>query len=323
MLASDGEQLVARPTFIAPNGGHHVFAVPRRMYEDGSIEATADDVRQDAGKGTDLKADTLEFTADRVLPAVHRFGFGTMIVTMGETCVHTRVPLLGPAADWGKSRPRLTLTVKQGGDSKVIPGGRLNQEMLSEDWSLHKWKKTELKLNRWGTTLVFKAAVTSGKGLAHVPKPVEVTFEAEPKLLSLEIATTATEVVLTGNAQALPISADTSIRCEYRGEAGRWIQLSQMGAAITFDRKSTVAPARWGCVNEEGKLTARIPRTAFGPGCYRFTWQVEDFGDRPVQVAADGKAKVDALGIEIAPLTSAEWLGAKLAKGGGISKPGG
>jgi hypothetical protein len=115
MLSSEGEQLVVRPIFIVPNGGHHAFSTPPRIHEDGSLQVTAAELRKAASSGADGRSDTLEFTADRLLPPVHRFGFGPITFAMGNSAVFTQIALLGPAADWGKSRPRITCSAFSAG----------------------------------------------------------------------------------------------------------------------------------------------------------------------------------------------------------------
>jgi hypothetical protein len=327
ILSSDGEQLWVRPIFMAPNGGHHAFVEAPRMNADGSLQASPDDLR--SAVGTEI----LEFTADRVLPPVHRFGFGPISFAMGQSALYTRVPLLGPASEWAKGRPRITCTVAKIGPTganlgdETITVGSVSQGVLSEAWQLDKWTgKNKPKWWRWGQRFRFKVEVTSSKGLASVPDPVEGTFVAEPKLEEPEVEIGEREVVFCGQAHAMPTTADLGLLCEQQNATGGWEPATEVQAALSYDQKSKRSRAAWGRTDEEGHFGARVPRAVFSAGMYRFTWHVVDFADMPVRKLSEGKVEVPILGLQIASKTtrpySASALGSAVAatEGGGMGR---
>lgn len=316
-----GEQVFARPTFLAPNGGHHIFTHLEKapvITEDQTIAATAEDVFAACA------GDCIQLEADVVFPPAHAFGFSPIAITMGRGSLRTTVTLLGPAREWNNARPRITCTV----DGTPIVGGAREGDTVSDYWYLEKWTKPkarrkkppeppELVAHRWGKTFEFKAEATNTKGMPTPPAPMTARFVAEPKLLSLEAKLEGDDVVFTGKAQAMPTSSELGIRCERQDESGTWRIASKVANALGYQRASSVSPGAWGCVSEEMVFTATVPKAVFGLYSYRFTWHAVSFSEVPGEQATDLTFKVAKFdNLKISPCASRVYSGAEL---GGVA----
>jgi hypothetical protein len=317
VASQSGEQVFARPTFIAPNGGHHVFNHlddPPQIIEDQTVMATAAELLSACAN------DCLSLESDTVLPPVHAFGFGPISVTMGRACLRTTAPLLGPPRDWAHVQVRITCTVK----GTTIVGGAREHDAVAEYWYLEKWTtpkahrkrqptEPELVDLRWGKSFEFKVEIANTKGIANPPAPITATFDATPKFLSLDVKLEGDEVVFTGRAHAVPTNSDLGIRCERQDQAGKWSVAGTVTSALVYARPSAVSEHAWGCVNEEMTFVASAPKSAFGLGNYRFTWHAVSFSGETGELSADLSLKVPKLkDLVIASLVSPVHSGVQL-----------
>jgi hypothetical protein len=307
--STSGEQVFARPIFIAPNGGHHVFNHlddPPLIVEDQVVMATAADLRSACAD------DCLSLDTDIVLPPAHTFGFGPITITMGRACLRTTVPLLGPARDWGHAKVQITCTV----DGKTIVGGTREHDAVADYWYLEKWsypkvhrrqepQPPNLVDSRWGKTFDFKVEATNTKGMANPPAPLTARFDATPKLLALDVKLEGDEVLFTGRAQAIPTSSNLGIRCERQDRTHGWQVAGQVTRALTYARPSGDSEHAWGCVSEDMFFVATAPKSAFGLGNYRFTWHAGSFSEETGEQQPDLGLKVPKLkDLTIASLTT-------------------
>ena len=315
--SESGEQVFARPIFIAPNGGHHVFNHlddPPQIVEDQVVMSTA------AGLRSACADDCLQLDTDVVLPPAHVFGFGPITITMGRACLRTTVPLLGPARDWGHAKVQITCTV----DGKTIVGGTREHDSVAEYWYLEKWSYPKVRKrhepqppvlvdHRWGKTFEFKVEATNTKGMANPPAPVTARFDATPKFLSLDVKLDGDEVVFTGRVQAIPTSSNLGIRCERQDSTNAWQVAGQVTRALAYTRASADSEHAWGCVSEDMSFVATAPKSAFGLGSYRFTWHAVSFSEELGEQQPDLSLKVPKLkDLTIASLTTPIYSGAGL-----------
>jgi hypothetical protein len=273
---SSGEQLFARPTFIAPNGGHHVFstlASPPEVAEDQVVMATAEQLRE-ASAGAPI-----ELESDVVFPPVHAFGFGPLTVSIGRTSMRTSVELRGPAKEWAGVKLSITCKV----DGEQINGGVREGNQVAECWYLEKWKydkknkPVSVAKHRWKKTLEFTVEATHTKGMANPPAPITDSFDATPKLLKVEATRVGDKVVITGDAHAMPTSAALAVNCKRKLPDGRWIDAIAVNDSITHRRDSATGPNSLGAVDEYGKFRAEADAEAFALEEYHFTLYVSHF----------------------------------------------
>jgi len=322
VATNPGEQVFARPSFLAPNGGHHVFSHLEKapaVAEDGVVAATAEEVRLASAR------DCIELETDVILPPAHAFGFGPVEIGMGRGCLRTTVALLGPARAWANARPRITCSV----DGATIVGGARERDAVAEYWYLEKWTHPKRRsrrvpapppqfvTHRWGKTFAFKAEATHTKGMAVPPPPVTGRFVAVPKLRSLEVKLEGEEVVFTGQAEAMPTSSELGLRCERQnatGDAtGAWQVAGKVANALVYQRASSASPSAWGGVLETMVFTATAPRSAFGLASYRFTWHAVSFSEEQGEQLPDLTLEVPRFDrLRIAPLTTRTYSGAEL-----------
>jgi hypothetical protein len=312
-----GEQVFARPIFIAPNGGHHVFNHlddPPQIVEDQVVMATAADLRSACAD------ECIQLDTEVVLPPAHTFGFGPITITMGRACLRTSVPLLGPARDWGHAKVQMTCTV----DGKTLVGGTHEHDSVAEYWYLEKWSYPKVRRShepqepvlvdhRWNKTFEFKVEATNTKGMANPPTPVTARFDATPKFLSLDVKLDGDEVAFTGCAQAIPTSSNLGIRCERLDSTQAWQVAGQVTRALAYARPSAESEHAWGCVSEDMSFVATAPRSAFGLGNYRFTWHAVSFSEELGEQLPDLSLKVPKLkDLTIASLTTPIFSGTAL-----------
>jgi hypothetical protein len=310
-----GEQLFARPTFIAPNGGHHVFSkldASPEVAEDQVVMATAAELRK-ASAG-----DPIEVETDVILPPVHAFGFGPLTFSMGRSSVRTTVELRGPAREWGHAK--FSITCKVDGDQ--ISGGVRERDHVSECWYLEKWNYDRRKnpifppKHRWKKKLEFTVEATNTKGIANPPAPLTGSFDATPKLISVEAKLDGDKVVITGQAHAMPTSADLAVLCQRQDLAGHWVDATSVMNTLSYRRNSVQGPNSWGAVDEDGAFRAEADSEAFGLGSYRFTWYVGNFSSHESQCDENMVIKTP-YHFDIDPVRSPIYSGAEL---GGTAK---
>jgi hypothetical protein len=319
-----GEQIFARPIFLAPNGGHHVFThlnKPPVIAEDEVVMATADDIF------SACVGDCIQLETDVVLPPAHAFGFGPLTVTMGRGSLRTTVALLGPTRDWGNAKVQITCGV--GNDT--ITGGVREGSTESEYWYLEKWqhdkkgRPTGKPKSRWRQIFKFKVELASTKGIANPPAPVEATFDATPKLASLDIVPDEDNVMFRGTVQAIPTSSDLGILCERQTGPNTWQHAAEVANALTYQRPSATSPGMWGSPNGDMSFVAQAAKSAFALANYRFTWHALSFSELQGEKQDDLTLKVAELDdLEIAPLVSRVYTGAELGGSGSppVDEPG-
>ena len=319
-----GEQIFARPIFLAPNGGHHVFThlnQPPVIAEDEVVMATADDLF------SACVGDCIQLETDVVLPPAHAFGFGPLTIAMGRGCLRTTVALLGPTRDWGNAKVRITCTVESGD----ILGGTRDHDGVSEYWYLEKWNYPKARRHqepepptlikhRWGQTFSFKVEATNTKGMADPPAPITASFEAKPKLVSLDIELDGDNVVFKGHTHAIPTSSDLGILCERQiAPSPDWKPATEVMSVLEYRRHSATSPGAWGSPAEDMSFGAQVPKSAFGQANYRFTWHALSFSEEQGEKLDDLTLNMPVFDkLKITPLVTRVYTGAEL---GGSANP--
>jgi hypothetical protein len=155
--------------------------------------------------------------------------------------------------------------------------------VVSDTWPVEKRKGTAARpiwtRNWWGETLSFRAEVVHGKG--SWPAAVKASFTVQPKLESLEVEPSGTQVLFTGKAHAVPTTAGLAILCERMTETG-WERVAAVPDRLHFARRFTqggLASRTLGSLNEDMSFGADVPADLFEPGTYRFIWYVAEFAD--------------------------------------------
>ena len=278
MSSESGEQIFARPTFVAPNGGHHILESWIRHSDEVSegdvVSASEQDLK------VKVKNDCLTWKTDTMLPPGHAFGLGPLQVSFGRESVLTQVELLGTAKAWSKATVKIICTDPSG---KEIRAGKPKRGLVSATWPIERRNGTKdhptWTLNWWGKTLLFRAEATHCKGTT--PPPVKDSFTLQPKLESLKVEPQGTEVLFTGHAHALPTSAGLAILCERQTETG-WERMAAVPDRIhfarSFSRRGHVS-STLGSPSEDMSFGAQVPAEVFEPGAYRFIWYVAEFSD--------------------------------------------
>jgi hypothetical protein len=309
LCTRNGQQLFARPTFLAPNGGHHVLATMSEPFTTTEHEVVL--VKKDAILDAVL-GDCIVLANDTIFPPTHAFGIGPIAISMGRSGVCTHVARLGTAKDWKGAK--VVLSCKIG--ATTITGGRAEGDHTVETWYLEKWKgKGDLKDSRWNKTFEFKAEVLVADGDA--PPAQTATFVAVPKLASLDVSVDGERVVFVGKTEAMPTSAALAIRCEYVSASGGWEIDNDVTGKIRYARKyrdNNKESKIWGSAEENLAFGASVATSLFDEGTYRFIWHVTMFSDMGVQ-SGDLSLEVEKLGVSIAPYVTRSFAKAELSAG--------
>jgi len=316
LCTKNGEQLFARPSFWAPNGGHYVFSylnTPARHTEDSLVLATEGDLK-DAVLG-----DCIGLWTDTIFPPAHAFGLGPLSLSMTRSGVSTQLTRFGTAAEWKGAKVQITCKVAGG---VLIKGGRPEGDRVSETWYLEKWKKgprgvPEPKDYRWNRELVFTVELSGAK--KDVPLPAPVTFNAKPKLVSLDLALDGDRVVFAGKTHAMPTSAGLAIRCERLSSDGQWQEATDV--KVNYPRRYYMngkEKSCWGSPEENGNFAAWVNRAAFAAGSYRFVWHATMFSEMGV-LNANLDLKVQLFDVVIPAVTTRPYTAEEL---GGTSTTG-
>jgi hypothetical protein len=308
LCTKSGEQLYARPSFWAPNGGHHVFShlnAPARNTEDSLVQAAECDLKDE------VLGDCVGLASDTILPPAHGFGLGPLSWSMTRYGVRTQVARLGTAAEWKGIRVQILCKV---GGGAAIKGGTFGGDRVSEVWYLEKGKTNPdgTPIHRWKQDLEFTVELTGAK--KEIPLPASLTFSAKPALLFLDVSVKDDRVIFAGKAHAMPTSAGLAIRCE-RLEPTGWQIASDVTQKIQYVRKYRMGNREskmWGSPEENSTFAAWVDSKAFAGGSYRFIWHATMFSEAGVQ-EANLDLKVDKFGVVIPAYTTRSYTGEELS----------
>jgi hypothetical protein len=254
--------LLVKPGLLAPNGGHAVLADkerPSRESWHGDIDAIKKRCKQDC----------LELDAGTALPELRTLGVGPIAVLLSTHGLQARVELRGDRRSWSRARPYIEMT---GGPPRLRRSTAARKGALVASWRL----KTSALLHK---TLTFEVKIERPDRVPVAPKlPDQLTYKVDPELVSFTAGLEGQEVVLEGQAHAVPYNVPFKIACE-RSEAGSWVR--DKGAERKLHHLHTDRRRRPVC-GGDGSFGATIAASDLGPGEWRFTWSTAPTPERAV-----------------------------------------
>ncbi len=252
---AQGVRVFARPSFIAPNGGHDLLEEP---HEDPVRISTLSPDRIKKLSNNDF----LETHSDFTFPALGKTGFGKVFFTMSEQLLYIHIPLEGDISLWKKAQPEVKVTDNHATSSRWTITGNI----MSTSWTI-------LSKGKWYRkgTITFDVLIKNPDALSSVPHFTPVTYDATPKLLSLAAPLIAGEsVIIRGEANCMFTDIDLKLTCQ-KNVDNQWQEDAAVTSKIEYVGREG---KKFGRCDAHGKFEATLPLPVIEDDYpRRFVWE--------------------------------------------------